>query len=146
LTALRDKTAVHNLWMMRHKTEMEEISKQLLYQRLRNRMIELLDLYCSFDDLAKLGAFEAVNMVDDWLPLDYDEAPNVFNQQEKRAIGEFINLFEAASNATDEDICDVNWFMSSDEWIRLSAVAKSALSVLLKRGRFSEEIEEPSLI
>ncbi|MEP6017235.1 MAG: hypothetical protein ABJ251_01990 [Paracoccaceae bacterium] len=125
---------------------MSEISQQLLYQRIRNRVIELLDWYCSFDDLAKFGVSEAINMVDDWLPIDYDKAPNVFNEQEKRVIAEFFQLFEAASNATDEDACDVNWLKSSDEWIRLSAVARNALPVLLERGRFSEEIEEPSLI
>ena len=125
---------------------MDEISQQLLYQRLRNRVIDLLDLYCSFDDLAKIGSFEAINMIDDWLPLDYDKVPNVFIEQEKRAIEEFIKLFETVSNATDEDIWEVNWFKSSDEWIRLSAAARNALSVLFERGRFSEEIEEASLI
>ena len=141
-----DKIAVHNLSKMYHRSEMDEISRQLLYQRLRNRVIELLNLYSSFDDLAKIGAFAAINMVDDWLPLDYEEAPDVFIEQEKRAIGEFIKLLEAASNATDEDTWDVNWFKTSDEWIRLSAFARSTLSMLLERGRFSEEIEEPSLI
>ena len=124
---------------------MDEISQQLLYQRIRNRVIELLDLYCSFDDLAKFGAFEAINMVDDWLPVDYDEAPYVFIEQEKKAIAEFIQLVDAASNATDENTWDVNWFKSSNEWTRLSAFAKNALAVLLERGYFSEEIEEPSL-
>ena len=85
-------------------------------------------------------------MIDDWLPLDYDKVPNVFIEQEKRAIEEFIKLFETVSNATDEDIWEVNWFKSSDEWIRLSAAARNALSVLFERGRFSEEIEEASLI
>lgn len=131
---------------MFHKSEMEEISQQLLCQRLRNRVIEVLDLYCSFDDLAKFGAFEAINMVDDWLPLDYDKAPNVFIEREKGAIDEFIRCFKAASNVTEEDNLDVNWFKSSEEWFHLSAAAKDALLVLLERGRFSDEMEEPSLI
>ncbi len=130
---------------MFHDSEMYEISQQLLSQRLRNRVIELLDLYCSFDDLARLGAFEAINMVDDWLPLDYDKAPNVFIEKEKKAIAEFIHFFEEASNATDEDTWDVNWFRSSNEWVRLCAFAKNTLTILLERGRFSEDVEEISL-
>ena len=124
---------------------MDEISQQLHYQRLRNRVIELLDFFCSCDDLAKFGAFEAINMVDDWLPLDCDISPNVFINKEKKAISKFVQLVESASNATDENSWDVDWFKSSNEWVRLSSFAKDALSVFLERGRFSEEIEEPSL-
>lgn len=130
---------------MPDNSEMDQISQQLLYQRLRNRVIELLELYCSFDHLAKIGAFEAINLVNDWLPLDYAEAPNVFTEQEQRAISAFLKRYERASEATDEDIRDANSFKASDEWIRLSTVAEEALTVLLERGRFSEEIEEPSL-
>ena len=124
---------------------MDEISRQLLYQRLRNRVIELIELFCSFDDIAKFGAFEVINMADDWLPLDYDRAPNVFTNKEKEVIAVFIQLVEAASNVTDEDTWDVNWFESSSEWVQLTSSAKVALAVLLERGRFSEEIEEPTL-
>ena len=53
---------------------MEHISQLLLYQRLRNRIIELLELHSSFEDIAMLGAFEAVNLVYDWLPLDYEKS------------------------------------------------------------------------
>lgn len=121
---------------------MDEISQQLLYQRLRNRVIELLDLYCSFEDIAKFGAFEAINMVDDWLPLDYDEAPKVFSQKEKDAIREFLELWDMAADATDEDTQDVAWLEGSAEWVRLSKSAKRAFNIFSERGRFSEEKEE----
>ncbi|MDA8747678.1 hypothetical protein N9M66_05660 [Litoreibacter sp.] len=99
---------------------MNEISQQLLYQRLRNRVIELLDLYCSFHDIAKFGAFEAINMVENWLPLDYEKAPKVFSQKEKDAVREFIELWDVAADATHEDTQDVAWLESSVEWVRLS--------------------------
>lgn len=125
---------------------MDEISRQLLYQRLRNRVIELLELYCSFDDIAKLGAFEAINMVDDWLPFDYDEAPKVFSEKEKGAVREFLQLWDGAADATDEDTQDVAWLESSVEWVRLSKSAKRALHIFSERGRFSEDEEEKLLI
>ena len=109
-------------------------------------MIDILDLYASIDDLAKFGAFQAINMVDDWLPIDYDRSPNVFVESERSEIAEFFRLFEIASNSTNRDTWDVNWFKSSDEWMHLSAAAKNALLVLLERGHFSEDKEEPSLI
>ena len=121
---------------------MDEISQQLLFQRLRNRVIDLLDLYCSFDDLAKFGTFSVINMVDDWLPLDYEEAPEVFTQKEKDAVGEFLKNWDEAANATNEDIWSVAEFESSIEWVRLSKTAKEAFLVFSERGRFSEDFEE----
>ena len=124
---------------------MEEISSQLLYQRLRNRVIELFETNSSFEDIAEAGAFETINSVFDWLPIDYGEAPNVFSEHEKEVIAQFIRLVGAASDATDEDTCDVAWFESSSEWARLSVFARTALPVFLKRGRFSEKEEDAHL-
>ena len=120
---------------------MEPISRQLLYQRLRNRVIELLDTYSSVEDIAKLGAFEMINLVDDLLPLDYDEAPKVFSETEKEVIAEFLEFADAASDATDKDTWNVDWFRNSREWVILSEYAKQALAVFAERGRFSEERE-----
>ena len=65
---------------------MEKISQQVLYQRLRNRVFELIDMYSSLEVVANFGAFEMIHMADAWLPLDYNEAPkkrkpslNLFN-------------------------------------------------------------------
>lgn len=121
---------------------MEEISRKLLYQRLRNRVIELLEVYSSVEGIASMGAFEMINMVDDWLPLDFDEAPMVFSDKEKEVIAKFIRLVNSASDTTDEDTWDTEWFRASKEWVRLSEFAKVALIVFSERGRFSEETEE----
>lgn len=70
----RDRAAVCTALQSLYTSEMDEISQQLLYQRLRNRVIELLELYSSLDDLAKFGVFSAINMVEDWQPSDYELA------------------------------------------------------------------------
>ncbi|MEM8647598.1 MAG: hypothetical protein AAGF86_14790 [Pseudomonadota bacterium] len=121
---------------------MEDISQQLLYQRLRNSVIELLEMHSSYEDLAALGAFESINMVDDWLPLDYSEAPKVFSEIEKEVVSQFIAFAEAAAEATKSDTWDVEYFKSAEEWVRLSEFSKHALAIFEKRGRFSEEVEE----
>lgn len=124
---------------------MERISLLLLSQRIRNRVIELLELHSSLEDLARLGAFEVVCMVDDCLPLNYDEAPKVFSTREKETIAEFIKLADAATSITAENTWDIQWFKSSREWLHLSEFAIQSLGIFLDRGRFSEENEEPSL-
>lgn len=121
---------------------MEDISQQLLYQRLRNRVIELLEMHSSFEDIAALGAFEMINMVDDWLPLDYSEAPKVFSEKEKEVVSQFIEFAEVAAEATNSDTWDVEYFKGAEEWVRLSEFSKNALAIFEKRGRFSEETEE----
>lgn len=121
---------------------MEKISQQLLYQRLRNRVIELLDTYSSLDGIATLGTYETIEMVGDWLPLDYAEAPKVFSEKEKVVIEKFMALATAAADVTEENTWNIDWFKNSEEWVRVSEFAEKALAVFSERGRFSEETEE----
>jgi len=121
---------------------MEEISRQLLYQRLRNRVIELLEMYSSLENIASFGAYEMINMVDDWLPLDYNKAPKVFTETEQELIAEFIRLMSNASDATDSNTSNLEWLKASVEWNRLFEFAQKALTVFSERGRFSEKVEE----
>ncbi|MEL7203885.1 MAG: hypothetical protein AAGL19_06940 [Pseudomonadota bacterium] len=121
---------------------MEKISQQVLYQRLRNRVIELLDMHSCFEDAATLGAFEMVNLVDDSLPLDYTEAPGVFSAKEQEAVDRFLQAYEVAAEATDTDTWSIEWFKSSEDWVRLNEVANQAVAIFTERGRFSEELEE----
>ncbi|HID03063.1 MAG TPA: hypothetical protein EYP18_07650, partial [Desulfobacterales bacterium] len=46
---------------------MDDISDNLLNQRIRNRIIEVLEITSSQSDLEKFGANEAVNMWEDWV-------------------------------------------------------------------------------
>jgi len=98
-------------------------------------------MYTSLEYIASLGAFEMVNMVDDWLPFDYDEAPNVFSEKEKEVVAEFMELVGNAADVSDEGTWRVEWFKSSEEWGRLSKFAQQALVTFAERGRFSEEYE-----
>jgi hypothetical protein len=125
---------------------MEKISGQLLYQRMRNRVIELLDLYSSLEDVAKFGAFEVLEMVDDWLPLDYEKGPQVFSVSEQDVISSFLKLKETASDCTVNDVWDVRWFEKSEEWSNISKFAMQSHALFMVRGRFSEEKEQDTLV
>ena len=87
-------------------------------------------------------SFSMINMVGDWLPVDYDEAPGVFSENEKEAISKFMELADIAADAADKNTWDIDWFKCAEEWVRLSEFAQQALAVFSERGRFSEEFEE----
>ena len=65
---------------------MEQISRQLLYQRLRSRAIELLELHSSFEDIAKLGAYEVLNLADDFLSVDFTRPPRYSPLKKKKLL------------------------------------------------------------
>ena len=48
-------------------------------------------------------------------------------------------LAETASDATEENTWDIEWFRAAREWVRLSEFAYVALVVFSERGRLSEE-------
>jgi hypothetical protein len=121
---------------------MEEISQQLLYQRLRNRVIELLEMHACFENAATFGAFEMLNLVDDYLPLNATEGPDVFSPKEREAVDRFLKAYEVAAAATESDTRSVEWLKNSEEWVRLNEVANQAVAIFIERGRFSEEVEE----
>ncbi|MEM8823000.1 MAG: hypothetical protein AAGF30_05255 [Pseudomonadota bacterium] len=121
---------------------MEQVSDQVLFQRIRNRVIELFELYQSLEDVAQFGAFETLNMADDWLPVEYERAPLVFSQNERDAVDQFLAHIQAAAATTGEDTWDVDWLRNSTQWIQLSMHANLAAATFAKRGRFSEEREE----
>lgn len=51
-----------NVWQT--VCQWKPLIQQLLYQILRNGVIELLELLCSLYDFTKIGAFESINIVD----------------------------------------------------------------------------------
>ncbi|NSX53245.1 hypothetical protein [Parasulfitobacter algicola] len=80
----------------------------------------MLDLTSSYKAMAPFGAFEVINMVDDWLPIDHSAAPDVFSDTEQELIYNFLKLVNLASEATLCDIHDEPTLKSSKEWRELS--------------------------
>ncbi len=75
---------------------MEEISELLLNQRIRNRIIEVLEVYASVDDQKFFGTGEVVNMWEDWV--DDKRLPGyrepIFSKQEQLAISAFHSAWK----------------------------------------------------
>lgn len=125
---------------------MEEISRQLLFQRIRNRVIETLEMISCLEDVAKYGAFWIINTTDFLVPSDFDGCPGVFNEAERVAVERLWVLLDQVSIATPDDFFDVDRFKASSEWGALESYAGEALQLFMRRGRFSEDVEEASLI
>jgi len=123
---------------------MEHVSNRLLHQRLRNRVIELLDLHSCPDAVSRFGAHEAINLVDDFLPLDFHDAPGIFSEAEQLAITSFLILVDRASDVTDTDHLTTDWFTDSPEWGALSNFSRRTYNLFMVRGVSNEEREDTS--
>ncbi|WP_037311311.1 hypothetical protein [Ruegeria halocynthiae] len=120
---------------------MNEISQQLLYQRLRNRIIEQLDHSSSLCSVSELGAFETLECIYDFLPIDFDVVPELFDEEERKAISGFLEIADKAAKETHQDTWELAVYERSTTWVELSRRAKLGYAVFLRRGRFSEDEE-----
>ena len=121
---------------------MSEISEQLLYQRLRNRIIEELDHASSLKSVSEIGSFETIGGIFDFLPIDFHVVPNLFDLAEQDALAMFLTLADKVRSETGQATWDLAFFEQSPMWVELSRSAQKGLSIFMKRGRFSEEEEE----
>ncbi len=122
----------------------DQISKTLLQQRIRNRLIEYFEWASSFETIASFGAFETINSWEDWVhssELSFFHEP-VFSPDEHDAITAFYKIWDAAAEATKEDVFDQAELRWRDPWVLFVETAAAALETFLQRGRFSEEEEE----
>jgi hypothetical protein len=123
----------------------EKPSERLVEQRVRNRVME--EVWClSRGDLGvdEAGPTEWFESFFDWFP--YEGEPSWFpamDPEEIEAVREVCRLMQKAIADTDiskhptvEEVTRTGWPK------RIAPTAKEALDQMLRRGRFSEEIEE----
>ena len=121
---------------------MSEISEQLLYQRLRNRIIEELDHASSLKSVSEIGSFETIDGIFDFLPIDFHVVPELFDLAEQDALALFLIEADKVRSETRHATWDLAFFEQSSAWIELSQSARKGLAVFMRRGRFSEDVEE----
>lgn len=120
-------------------------SERIVDQRLRNRIIEaVLNLAYGKTGVLDVGFAEYFNTFYDWMPA-YDEGevyPNsAMTHDECAALERVRRVVDAACDATPND-------MSEEEFIRtgwparIQPVAREALELMARRGRFAEDREE----
>ena len=122
---------------------MEEISDLLLNQRIRNRIIEVLEITASYEEQEKFGSDEVVNMWEDWVDdnriIDYLEP--VFTKQEQECLAEFHKTWNYVADHTPQILPNISELKQNEYWSALVDAASKALVVFSQRGKMSEDIE-----
>ena len=123
----------------------EKPSERLVAQRVRNRIMEeIWGLSRGNAGVQASGAVEWFESFFDWFP--YEGEPTWYpamTADEERAVWSVCKLMQQAvadpaipKNPTVEQVTARGWPA------RIAPFAKTALDLMLKRGRFSEELEE----
>lgn len=133
---------------------MSDPSTRLVHQRIRNRVIEYLELASSYADQTEYQrnvpianvVHEVINQWEDWVnrdPTEIDWAPGVFSEEELVVMTSFHDTWETVIARTR----GVNTLTEAHEtvaWADLRAAAAAARMVFEHRGQMSEDIEEQS--
>ena len=121
---------------------MNEISDTLLNQRLRNRIIEVLEMFADEAFVEKFGTDEIIESWYDFVDEDRFEYINepVFTKNEINSIKRFLNLLESSFESVP-----TTWTISeldnNKPWNNLVSAAKEELEIFMERGRLDEEKE-----
>ena len=108
----------------------EPVSELVVLQRVRNRIIEVLELFS--DDNAFDVARSNLEFWEDWVNPDKIETyvSPVFTQAERIEIQKVCKAW---------DNVDINSPQESEEWLCLSRTSEKSLKVFNHRGKFSED-------
>jgi len=122
-------------------------TKQVVLQRIRNRIIECLELTASFEAQRDYQASvpvsvpnEVINQWEDWYPGD-DRALSepVFTAEERAALDAFHRVWTDTAASAPDPLPPLDEAQQLPEWTRLRDAAHTAAAVLMRRGRLSEE-------
>ena len=130
----------------------DEVTKLLVLQSVRNRIIEHLELLSSFDDQREYQKtvpnvylpYELINAWEDWVTESSTTsfiAP-VFTEAESMAIEKFHSTWDLVAEALPDNYPHFEKVLSSDYWAVLRQGAEDALQVLSVRGKLSEQSVE----
>lgn len=130
-----------------------QISRQLLQQRIRNRIIEYLEIASSAEKqreyerrvpIAQVPN-EMINMWADVVDpgnLDWYSEP-VFSDEENHAVRSFHDVWSDVADATPDPMPHtIEALLGTPTWNRLMVAASEALQVFAERGCFNEDVEE----
>jgi hypothetical protein len=115
---------------------------ELIEQRIRNRLIEFLELATSEHHVLRtFGLNEIVNQWFDWNPdeptvNDYPKPP--YTESEAQLLYKVAIAISAFVNATSNDISDFSAAVATSYWRDFASCSNDALKELMKRGKLSE--------
>lgn len=121
----------------------------IVIQRIRNRIIEYLELVSSFNVQSAYQAAvpyinvpnEVINQWEDSVSpnwRNYIAAP-VFSPEEIIAIAQFYDVWDAVAAAAPDPLPPLQILLDTGEWQRLASAAAESLTVFHVRGRLPED-------
>ena len=130
----------------------DSVSDQVALQRVRNRIIEYLELASSFDAQLHYQSAaplihvpsELVNQYEDWVAdessIEGWGAP-VFSSRELSALKRFHQTWGAVAETTPGRLPPIEVTIQLPAWGELRAAAERTLGVFQSRGRLPEDCE-----
>ena len=136
------------------QTDNDHPSARLVEQRMRNRLMEYLDLAASYEEQQAYEAavpmvhvpYEVINKWEDSFPNGLErglEQSSVYPAQEADALQRVRHAWEAAAQAIPDDYPPLRDAQALPQWEQLREAAASALAVFEQTGRLSEDREVP---
>ncbi|MGF1593831.1 MAG: hypothetical protein ACFCUW_11160 [Kiloniellaceae bacterium] len=122
----------------------ESIGRTLLQQRIRNRLMDVLEIASAFDEIARCGTSETINLWEDWYresDSDFYAEP-VFSVSERKQIIEFSKVWNETAEVEEDNTFDPEKLKTLPHWCRFRDAAETALRVFEQRGRCSEDKEQ----
>lgn len=128
-------------------------SQRVVEQRVRNRLIEYLELAASFEDQTTYQAgapmvhvpSEIINQWADWSPPElepWQTAPSgIYTAAEWDALHAFHVVWDWVARNTPDPLPELAALQRTPEWERLRAAADAALQPFHARGRSPEDRE-----
>jgi len=130
----------------------DKISQTLLYQRIRNRIIEYFEATSSYEEQLAYEARvpmvfvpnEVINEWEDWFRREYlpDYVEPIFSKEEQESLGNFDQIWLSVVDDTPNPLPKLTDLIGTEPWERLRVAAEEALNVFRVRGMFDEEREE----
>src|SRR5688572_29526686 len=127
-----------------------EPSHQIVQQRIRNRIIEYLELAGSievqrrYEDEVRISVpVEVMNQWEDWVKDAGDPffSGPVFSPGERTAIFKFQEAWERVSAALPDPLPELDEILLEPSWEHLRLAAIDCLNVFIPRGKFPDEEE-----
>jgi hypothetical protein len=127
-------------------------SRRVVEQRVRNRIIEYLELASSFEQQQEYERevpiahipYEVINQWEDWVhkdPREDRDLPDVYDEAEIEAMRQFHTAWDDAASAVPNNYPPLSEVQALPAWDRLRDAAGSALSVFMRRGKMPEDHE-----
>jgi hypothetical protein len=124
---------------------------RLIAQRIRNRIIETLELVSSFEAQFQYQSHQVCHVPDqvilwwyDWVgdPIRPDFPAPVFSPAEVEAMHRYHAVVESVCDHTPGRLPDLEHLVTTPVWQHLRSAAAEALLTFQLRGRLSEDHEQ----